>query len=56
MIFTQTNYHEQLIKRAAKYFEDGQTIIINPGYLSTAFILKHCGEKDLTVVEATVLL
>lgn len=53
MIFTQTNYHEQLIKRAAKYFEDGQTIIINPGYLSTAFILKHCGEKDLTVVEAT---
>lgn len=53
MIFIQTNYHEQLIKKAAQFFENGQTVIINPGYLSTSYMIKYCGNKDLTVVEAT---
>lgn len=53
IIYTQTNYHEALIKRIAPYIENGQTIIINPGYLSTAFMLKYCGEKDINIVEAT---
>jgi len=53
IIYIQTNYHEQLIKRISEYLIDGQIVIINPGYLSTAFILKYCKNKKLTVVEAT---
>lgn len=52
IIYIQTNFHEQLIKRLADYFEDGQIVLINPGYLSTAYILKHCAGKDLIVAEA----
>lgn len=53
IIYIQTNYHEQLIRRIASYIEDGQIVIINPGYLSTVFFLKYCKNKDITVVEAT---
>lgn len=53
IIYTQTNVHEALIKKMASHIEDGQIIIINPGYLSTAFMIKYCGDKDITVVEAT---
>lgn len=52
IIYIQTNYHEQLISRLAPYFVDGQVVLINPGYFSTAYVLKYCGDKDLTVVEA----
>lgn len=52
IIYIQTNYHEQLIKRMSEYIVDGQVILINPGYFSTAFVLKYCKDKDITVVEA----
>lgn len=52
IIYIQTNYHEQLIKRMAEYVSDGQIILINPGYFSSAYILKYCGDKDITIVEA----
>jgi len=52
IIFIQTNFHEQLIQRLAEYFEDGQIVLINPGYLSTAYMLKHCGGKNLIIAEA----
>lgn len=52
IIYIQTNYHEQLIKRIASYLVDGQILIINPGYFSTAYVLKHCKDKKITVVEA----
>ncbi|MDO4413681.1 MAG: NAD/NADP octopine/nopaline dehydrogenase family protein [Erysipelotrichaceae bacterium] len=52
IILIQTNYHEQLIQRIAPYLEDGQIVLINPGYLSTAYVLKHCADKNITVVEA----
>lgn len=52
LIYIQTNYHEQLIKRLAEHIVDGQIILINPGYFSTAYVLKYCGDKDITVVEA----
>lgn len=51
IIYIQTNYHEELIKRISKYFEDNQIILINPGYLSSAFILENCS-KDLIIAEA----
>lgn len=52
IIYIQTNYHEALIKRIRPYLRDGQILLLNPGYLSTAYILKHCSNIDLTVVEA----
>lgn len=52
IIYIQTNFHEQLIKRLAPYFQDNQIILINPGYLSTAYVLKHCGNKNLVIAEA----
>ncbi len=53
IIYIQTRYHEDLIERIADHVRDGQTIIINPGYLSTAYVLKHVSDKDVTIVEAT---
>lgn len=52
IIYIQTNFHEQLIERIAPYLEDGQILLINPGYLSTAYVLKHCPDKDIIVAEA----
>lgn len=52
IIYIQTNYHENLIKRINPYLCDGQILLINPGYLSTAYVIKHCGDVDITVCEA----
>ena len=52
IIYIQTNYHEILIQRVAKYFRNGQIVIINPGYFSTAYMLKYCACENLTIVEA----
>ena len=52
VIYIQTNFHEQLIQRLAPHLEDGQLVLINPGYLSTAYMLKHCKGKDLIIAEA----
>lgn len=52
IIYIQTRFHEQLIKRIAPHLENGQILLINPGYLSTAYVLKHCADKDITIAEA----
>ena len=51
IIYVQTNYHFDLIKRMKPYFEDGQTILIEPGYLSTCYFMEYV-KKDLTIIEA----
>ena len=51
IVYIQTNYHESLIRSICEYIEDGQTVLIEPGYLSTCFFLKYC-DKDITVIEA----
>lgn len=51
IIAVQTNYHESVIKRIAPFLQDGQAILIEPGYLSTCYFIKHCS-KDLTIIEA----
>lgn len=51
VIYIQTNYHEQLIEKITPYLEDNQILLINPGYLSTAYVLKHC-KKNIIVAEA----
>lgn len=52
IIYIQTTYHEDLIKRIKPYLKDGQILLLNPGYFSTAYVLKHCSDIDLTIVEA----
>lgn len=52
IIYIQTNFHEQLIERIAPYLQDDQILLINPGYLSTAYVLKHCADKNLIIAEA----
>ena len=52
VIYIQTRFHEPLIERIAPYLEDDQLVLINPGYLSTAYMLKHCPDKKLIIAEA----
>lgn len=52
IIYIQSNFHEQLIQRIAPYLQDDQILLINPGYLSTAYVLKHCKDKKLIICEA----
>ncbi len=52
IVYIQTNYHEDLIKRIRPHLRDGQILLLNPGYLSTAYVLKHCPGIDLTICEA----
>jgi len=52
IVYIQTNYHEDLIKRIKPNLRDGQILLLNPGYLSTSYVLKHCSNIDLTIVEA----
>lgn len=52
MIYIQSNYHENLIRRIRPYLRSGQILLLNPGYLSTAYVLKHCAGIDLSIVEA----
>lgn len=50
IIYIQTNYHEELIKRISEYLNKNQILIINPGYLSTAYLLKYCKEDKLPII------
>ncbi|MBQ3252729.1 MAG: NAD/NADP octopine/nopaline dehydrogenase family protein [Oscillospiraceae bacterium] len=52
IINTQSNYHEQLIQRVAPHLEDDQILLVNPGYLSTAYVLKYCPDKKIMIAEA----
>lgn len=52
VLFIKTNYHEDIIKRISPYLKDGQVILIEPGYLSTAYFLKHCKSHKLIFAEA----
>ena len=52
IVYIQTNFHEQLIERIAPYLQKDQILLINPGYLSTAYVLKYCQDKPIIVAEA----
>ena len=41
IIYVQTNYHEKVIKTIEPFLHDNQIILFEPGYCSTAFLLKH---------------
>ena len=52
VLFTNTRFHEELIKRIAPYLKDDQIVLLEPGYLSTAYFLKHCRNRHITIAEA----
>ncbi|PIC96307.1 NAD/NADP octopine/nopaline dehydrogenase [Sporosarcina sp. P26b] len=52
IIYVQTNYHEDVIKRIIPFMIEDQIVLLEPGYLSTAYFLKHEKEKSFTIVEA----
>lgn len=52
IIYIQTNYHEAVIKRIIPFMNEDQTVVLEPGYLSTAFFLKHAKDLNITVAEA----
>jgi opine dehydrogenase len=47
MIFIQTTYHPDLAARIAKYFQDGQLVILVPGYAGSIFYRKFCDNKPI---------
>lgn len=51
IVYVQTSYHEAVIQKMAPYLKDGQAILFEPGYLSTAYLLKYC-DKDIISIEA----
>lgn len=53
IIYIQSTYHEPLLKRLLPLVQEDQIILFNPGYISSAYVLKHSAGKKLTVVEAT---
>ncbi len=52
IMYVQSNFHEQLIKKVVPFLEEDQILLINPGYLSTAYVLKYCPNKDIIIAEA----
>lgn len=51
IIFVQTNYHCDVIEKMIEYLTDGQTIIIEPGYLSSCYFINKT-HADITIIEA----
>ena len=52
IIYVQTNYHEDVIERIFPFMNEDQIVLLEPGYLSTAYFLKHERKKTFTIVEA----
>ena len=49
LLCTQTGFHREVLQRVVPYLEAGQILLINPGYLSTAYAL-GAGLKDGVIV------
>ncbi len=52
IVYVQTNYHEEVIRRIAPHLQDNQVVLLEPGYLSTAYLTKYCGHLKLIIAEA----
>jgi opine dehydrogenase len=47
MVFIQTTYHKVLAKKIAKYFKDGQLVILVPGYGGSIFYNQFCNNNPI---------
>jgi len=52
IVYIQTKYHEPLIERIIPYLKADQIVLFNPGYLSTAYMLKHNVPEGVIIAEA----
>lgn len=52
IVAVQSTYHDSLLERMKPYIRPGQIVLLNPGYFSTAFTLKHGYPEDVAIVEA----
>ncbi|GBU10914.1 octopine dehydrogenase [Erysipelotrichaceae bacterium] len=52
IIFIPTTFHQDIIRRIVPFLRKKQIIMLQPGYLGTAFFLKYAHHLDLTIVEA----
>jgi len=52
IIYIQTNYHEQLIERLVPYLKGNEVILFEPGYLGSAYLMKHMPDNIFTCIEA----
>ncbi len=51
ILYIQTNYQEDIIKKISPYLCDDQVILVEPGYFATCFFKKYCN-KDIVIIEA----
>ena len=51
IICVQTIYHKELIRKVVRYLQPGQILMINPGYLSTAYVLEFCPDPEFIIAE-----
>lgn len=51
IVCVQTIYHKALMERLVPQLEDNQILLINPGYLSTAYVLSICPEPKFIIAE-----
>ncbi len=52
LLCTQTGFHRDVLKRVIPYLKAGQILLINPGYLSTAYALGMGLTDEVIVAEA----
>lgn len=49
VICVQSNFHEQIIKKIVPFLHDGQIVLFEPGYLSTAFLFNLTNKRIISV-------
>ena len=54
-VLTQSLQHEDLGARIGPLLEDGQMVIVSPGYLGSLYFRKSCSAKDVIFVEGESL-
>lgn len=52
ILFLPTIYQENIIKSIIPYLHNGEIIILEPGYLGTAYFIEFIKDIDITIVEA----
>lgn len=51
ILYIWTNFHKPVIDKIAPYIQDGQCFLLEPGYLSTCYMMQAT-DKDITIIEA----
>lgn len=52
LVCLQTGFHLALLRRLVPLLSPGQILLINPGYLSTAYVLGLCDKPEFIIAES----